>query len=278
MANTNSNKTVKTVLITGASSGIGKACAEFFAARGWNVAATMRSPNQARFSQGKGTIRPLRLDVTDQSSIDTALSQSLDEFGRIDVLVNNAGYGLLGPFEAMSEEQLRRQFETNVFGLMAMTRAVLPHMRERRSGRIINVASIAGRMTLPLCTAYCSTKWAVEGFSEALSFELREHNIRVKLVEPGPIRTDFMSRSHEVATKNGLTAYDGFVSRVMPNMEAWMQNAPGPELVARSVWRAATDVFPRLRYSPNGAAVLAGRRFVPSWLYVRAVRRVLNAW
>ncbi len=159
----------KTVLITGASSGIGKATAELFAERGWNVAATMRSPNESDLASKSQAIRLFRLDVTDPSSIETCVSDVIAEFGGIDVVVNNAGYGLVGPFEAQTDAQIRRQFETNLFGVMNVTRAVLPHMRERRAGRIVNVASIAGRMTIPLYSAYCSTKWALEGLGSALA-------------------------------------------------------------------------------------------------------------
>jgi NAD(P)-dependent dehydrogenase (short-subunit alcohol dehydrogenase family) len=268
----------KTVLITGASSGIGKATAEFFAERGWNVAATMRSPNESDLASKSKAIRLFRLDVTDPSSIEACVADVIAEFGGIDVVVNNAGYGLVGPFEAQTDAQIRRQFETNLFGVMNVTRAVLPHMRERKAGRIVNVASIAGRMTIPLYSAYCSTKWALEGFSEALWLELRHQNIKVKIIEPGVIRTDFFERSQEVATKPGLTAYDAFVSLVWPNVQAWEAAGAEPVVVAKSSWKASTSIWPRLRYHPNGAFLMYLRGLVPGNLYVRGVRRMMNAW
>lgn len=269
-----------TVLITGASSGIGKTTALHFASNGWQVAATMRSPNKSPFTNGSShpNIRTYRLDVTDESSIAAAVNNAIGDFGHLDAVVNNAGYGLTGPFEAQSDEQMRRQFETNVFGVMNVTRAVIPHMRERRQGRIINVASICGRMTLPLYTAYCSTKWAVEGFSEALAFELSQFNIKVKIIEPGVFRTEFFDRSQEVARKADLPAYDAFVATVHPNLEAWEKTAPPPDAVARAIFTAATDRLPRMRYSPGGTAVLALRRLIPGALYVRGIRRLMDAW
>ena len=267
----------KTVLITGSSSGIGKLTAELFAARGWNVAATMRDPKQATF-RTSNHLRAFQLDVTAPDTINAAVNATLDTFGGIDVVVNNAGYGLVGPFEAQSEMQIRRQFETNVFGTMNVTRAVLPHMRKRRSGRIINVASMCGRMTLPLYTAYCATKWSVDGFSEALSFELSGLGIKVKIIEPGVFHTDFFSRSQEVARTDGLTAYDAFVSNVLPNIEASEASAPPAGKVAETIYTAATDIWPRLRYTPGATFALSMRRYVPSALYVRGIRRLLNAW
>ena len=258
-------KKSRTVFITGASSGIGKTAALLFANKGWQVAATMRSPNATPFVNGSShpLIRTYRLDVTDQSSIEAAVAAAEEELGQVDVLVNNAGYGLVGPFEAQTDEQIRRQFDTNVFGMMNVTRAVLPQMRARKAGRIVNVASICGRMTLPLYTAYCSTKWAVEGFSEALAFEVSQFNIKVKIIEPGVFRTEFFDRSQELARKADLTDYDSFVGTVQPNLEGWEKAAPPPDAVARAIWSAANDRLPRLRYSPRGAAVAGGTPLRP---------------
>ncbi len=238
----------------------------------------MRSPEKSDLASKSDRIRLFKLDVTDDASISAALQEVIQAFGKIDVLVNNAGYGLVGPFEAQSDEQIRRQFETNVFGLMKMCRAILPHMRELRAGRIINVASVAGRITIPLFSTYCSTKWAVEGFSEALWLETRQFNIKVKVIEPGMIKTDFFERSMELAKKPGLTAYDDFIAAVQPNLENWEKAAPGPEIVARDIYRAATSWWPTLRYQPNGRFAVFGRYLAPTWLCVRVVRRMFNAW
>lgn len=268
----------KTVLITGASTGIGRVTAQMFADRGWNVAATMRTPEKSDLATKSDRIRLFKLDVTDQASVDAAVRDVIAQFGAIDVVVNNAGYGLLGPFEAQTDEQIRRQFETNLFGVLNVTRAVLPHMRERKQGRIINVGSAAGRMTIPLYSMYSATKWALEGFSEGLWLELRQHNIKVKIIEPGMIKTDFFERGREVATKPGLTAYDDFTALVMPNLTAWEEAGAEPVLVARSIWRASTSIWPRLRYQPNATFTVWARGWVPGHLYVRLIRRIFNAW
>ncbi|MDX2309564.1 MAG: SDR family oxidoreductase [Hyphomicrobium sp.] len=269
----------KTILITGASRGIGLAAAEMFAARGWQVAATMRSPNTAILTADGNRIRTYRLDVTDTESVNLAIEAVLADCGRIDAVVNNAGYCLPGAFEAQSEEDFRRHIETNLMGAMRVTRAVLPAMRAQGGGRIINMSSICGRMTLPLYTGYCASKWAIEGFTEALGFELRRHNIKVKLIEPGVFRTgSFDQQMQDLAERRGHAAYDDFVADVLPRMADAERAAPGPAAVAEAIWRAATDCWPRLRYSPRGTATLAARQIVPDVLFVRGVRRLLNAW
>ena len=261
-----------TVLITGSSSGIGRATAEYFQAKGWNVAATMRKPDQAGDWIRGTNIVGLPLDVTQPQSIRAAVDQAISRFGAIDVLVNNAGYGLVGPFEASTSEQVERQFSTNVIGLMNTTREVIPHFRERRRGTIINVSSMGGRVTFPLYSVYHATKWAVEGFSEALLYELEPLGIRIKIIEPGAIKTDFYDRSMDVMHKPGLTAYDGFVAKAMPNMQRAGETAPGPELVAKTIFKAATDGSSRLRYPVNAQAVLALRKLLPVRAFIAVIR------
>jgi NAD(P)-dependent dehydrogenase (short-subunit alcohol dehydrogenase family) len=264
----------QTVFITGASSGIGLTTARLFQERGWNVAATMRNPQQMGDWIKQDRTLGLRLDVTDGESIRAATEQAIAHFGGVDVLVNNAGYGMVGPFEASTPEQVDRQIATNVTGLMNVTRAFLPHFRERRSGVIANVSSVGGRITLPFYSVYHATKWAVEGFSEALVYELEPFGIRVKIIEPGPIKTDFYDRSQDVLTKPGLTAYDGFVARAMPALQKVGEEAPGPEVVARTIYRAATDGSRRLRYPANSASVLWLRRLLPTGVFMGVVKRL----
>lgn len=271
-------RTGKTVLITGASSGIGRATVKLFADKGWTVAATMRTPEASDLDKISPAIRLFKLDVTDVASVEAAVRDVIAQCGAIDVVVNNAGYGLIGPFEAQTDAQIRRQFDCNLFGVMNVTRAVLPHMRARKQGRIVNVGSAGGRLTLPLYSAYCATKWALDGFSEALWLETRQYNIKVKIIEPGMIKTDFFDRSREVATKPGLTAYDDFIAAVSPNLEAWETTGAEPEVVARSIWRASTSIWPRLRYQPNATLAVWARSWVPGHLAVRVVRRLFNAW
>ncbi|HEY9825972.1 MAG TPA: SDR family oxidoreductase [Stenomitos sp.] len=265
-----------TVLITGASSGIGKATALWFQSRGWNVAATMRSPDSVPDLQGLENLLPMRLDVTDEASIEVAVAKTLEHFGGIDVLVNNAGYALMGPFEETTSAQIQQQFATNVLGLMATTRAVLPHFRSRRSGVIINVSSVGGRLTFPLYSLYNGTKWAVEGFSESLHYELAPFNIRVKLIEPGPIKTDFYDRS-AVRTQHPIADYAALTTRVMARMDAAGETGAPSEEVAAMIFKAATDKRDCLRYVPDKTArgLLTLRRLLPeSWFY-RFVQRSL---
>ena len=265
----------KTILITGSSSGIGKATALHFAAQDWNVVATMRTPEKAGDWAKHSTITLTRLDVREIDSIHQAINDTINKFGQIDVVVNNAGYGLVGPFEASTHEQIQRQFDTNVFGLMNVCRAIIPHFRAQEDGIIINVASMGGRITFPLYSLYHGTKWAVEGFSESLQFELQPFNIRVKIIEPGAIKTDFFHRSMDVISKPGLTAYDAYVNRAMPNMNRFGETAPGPEKVAQVIYQAATDGSSKLRYQINSAPLLALRRLLPLSLFQRIVRMVV---
>lgn len=262
----------KVVLITGASSGIGKHTALLFQTKNWKVAATMRTPEKAADMQKIADIECIRLDVTDVGSIRAAIDETLQKFGRIDAIVNNAGYGLVGPFEASTEEQIEKQFQTNVFGVMNVCREILPYFREQKRGIIVNVASMGGRITFPLYSLYHATKWAVEGFSEALQFELKEFNIKVKVIEPGPIRTDFYDRSQDLTRKEGLTAYDNFIARAMPNLQKAGENAPGGELVAQVIYDAVTDDSWKMRYQANSKMILFARKLLPDSLFFALVR------
>lgn len=265
----------KVVLITGASSGIGLHTAKLFQAKNWKVAATMRSPDKAGELQKIVDIECLRLDVTDPASIKSAVEATLEKFGRIDAVVNNAGYGLIGAFEAASTEQIERQFETNVLGLMNVCREILPYFREQKRGTIVNIASVGGRMTFPAFSLYHSTKWAVEGFSESLHYELAPFNIRVKIIEPGPIKTDFYGRSQDVTKKEGLTAYDNFVTRAIGNMQKAGEDAPDGEIVAQTIYEAVTDTSSRLRYGVNTKGILTLRRLLPERLFYAIIRKVI---
>jgi NAD(P)-dependent dehydrogenase (short-subunit alcohol dehydrogenase family) len=208
----------------------------------------MRNPaKETELGQLPG-VKLYRLDVMDEASIREAVSAAIRDFGGIDVVVNNAGYGAVGIFEAASPEQIRRQFDTNVFGVMNVIRAILPHFREKRNGTIINITSMGGRITFPLYSVYHGTKWALEGFAESLQFELRPFNIKVKNVEPGAIKTDFYDRSMDLFRKEGLTAYDRYEQVVFPNTQQEGESAPGPEIVAKTVFKAANSSGFRLRY------------------------------
>jgi NAD(P)-dependent dehydrogenase (short-subunit alcohol dehydrogenase family) len=263
-----------TVLITGSSSGIGRATVGAFAAAGWNVAATMRRPEEAGDWANSAQVLPLRLDVLELASIRSALAGAIERFGAVDVVVNNAGYGMLGPFEASTPEQVERQLATNVTGLMNVTREILPHFRQRRAGTIINISSMGGRLTFPFYSVYHASKWAVEGYSESLSYELAPFGIRVKIVEPGAIKTDFYDRSQELVSKPGLTAYDELLSKALPVISRTGATAAGPEVVAQTILRAASDGSWGLRYPVKGG-LLWLRRLLGTRLFMALVRRMV---
>lgn len=265
---------MKTVLITGASTGIGKATAELFFARGWNVVATMRTPKSER-EDGRWLVT--KLDVTDPASIASALKAANERFGQVDVLVNNAGYGLVGTFESMDEARVQKQFETNVFGLMRMCRALIPQFRSRGEGVLINVASMGGRLAFPFYSVYHATKWAVDGFSESLQFELAPVGIKVKLIEPGAIKTDFYDRSVDFIHDRSLTAYNDIVDKGMRRSNAFGAKGASPDIVAEAIWTAATDDSSRLRYPVGSDAkgLLFTRRLLPDGVYRKLIAKQL---
>lgn len=263
----------KTVLITGASSGIGKAAAGYFLRKGWNVAATMRKPDAAD-KEKSDRIRYYRLDVTETDSIAAALQQAIHDFGGIDVVVNNAGYGAIGLFEAAPQESIRRQFEANLFGLMNVTSGILPIFRAQKKGTIINIASMGGKITFPLYSLYHASKFAVEGFSESLHYELRPIGVKVKLIEPGIIKTDFNTRSLDFFNDHRLHDYQDYVAKVMSNIEKSYKGGASPEIVAGTIFKAATDGSSRLRYVTGKPAgwLIPLRKLLPDGLFFALVR------
>jgi Short-chain alcohol dehydrogenase of unknown specificity len=268
----------KTIFITGASTGIGKETALYFASKGWNVAATMRTPEKEQTLKSIPNVKTFHLDVMDEESIHQAITDTIAAFNSIDVVYNNAGYALVGAFEAMSNENIKRQLETNIIGVMNVTRAILPHFRAKKGGTIINTTSMGGLLTFPLYSVYHATKWALEGFMESLQFELRQFNIKVKNVEPGVIKTDFYDRSLDFATKPGLTTYDSYVSIANKNMLKESNNAPGPLVVAKKVFKAANDGSYRLRYpvGGNGPLLIFIRWMLPLSWFNAIVRSVVE--
>ena len=253
---------MKTILITGASSGIGKSTAELFQSKGWNVSATMRNPEQDSGLGNHASTMVARLDVTDPRSIVSAVNETLDRFGNIDALLNNAGYGAYGPLEAFSMEQVERQFATNVTGLLAVTKVVLPCMRAATSGVIVNISSIGGQMTFPLGSLYHGSKFAVEGLSESLHFELEPLGIRVKIVEPGMINTDFGGRSFVFETGADLPEYLPALEGMQRVMQHYGANPSPAELVAKKIFEAVNDSSGSLRYraGEDANAILNDRK------------------
>ncbi|MDR7150768.1 NAD(P)-dependent dehydrogenase (short-subunit alcohol dehydrogenase family) [Hydrogenophaga palleronii] len=242
---------MKTVLITGCSSGYGLETARHFHAQGWKVFATMRTP-RTQLLPLSSTLHVLPLDVTQPESI----ARTLETVGPIDVLVNNAGLGLFGAFEATPMATVRDIFETNTFGTMAMTQAVLPQLRARRAGTVINVTSSATLAPMPLVAAYTASKTAVEGFTESLAFELEAFNVRVKLVEPGYAPTTRFAANGADRMQGLVTpAYAPYAQSVFA-MFAQPAAATSEQDVAEAVWQAANDATQRLRY-PAGADAVA---------------------
>jgi NAD(P)-dependent dehydrogenase (short-subunit alcohol dehydrogenase family) len=256
----------QTVLITGASSGFGKGTAQSFLDRGWNVIASMRKPDARLFKSTPDRLLVLPLDVTSPESIGNALEQGIRTFGGIDVVVNNAGIGLLSAFEVTPEHILREVFETNTFGVMNVCRAVIPHMRDRGQGTIINVTSSAGIAPMPLVAVYAASKCAVEGFTESLSYEMELVGIRMRLVEPGLApSTNFGANSGP--RLQGLTPppYGEFAQAYLHRMQNYPTHYSTEKDIVEAVFAAATDPGDRLRY-PAGpdTKLFAGLRWTTS--------------
>ena len=268
----------KTILITGASSGIGKATALHFQARGWNVVATMRKPEDAEELATLDHVLVTRLDVLDGVSIAAARDAALERFGSVDVLVNNAGYGAYGPLEAFSMDRIRRQFDTNVIGLLEVTKALLPHFRELRSGVVINISSIGGQMTFPLGTLYHGTKFAVEGLSEALHYELEAFGVRVKLVEPGMVKTDFGGRSFDFCNDQSLAEYQETVGKLFAYWGSVGSTPSDPSAVADVIWTAAHDDTDRLRFRAGEDAehLLSSRKAQDDATFIGDLKRQIG--
>jgi len=263
--------TSRAVLITGCSTGIGRATAEYLASRGWNVYATARRAESIRDLAGRG-MKTLPLDVCDEASMRAAVAAVEQAEGAVGVLVNNAGYGQEGVLEEVPMEQVRRQFETNVFGLIRLSQLVLPGMRRQGWGKIINMSSMGGKLTLPGGGLYHATKHAVEALSDALRFEVRTFGIDVVVIEPGPIKTRFGDTA--VASIDGLAGRESpyakfnavLAQRIKEAYEGPMARfAAEPEAVARVVERAITASRPKTRYPVTFAArfLMRLRRWLP---------------
>jgi len=258
-------------LVTGASSGIGRASAAALAEAGFTVIGTSRNPG--RTDPLEGVILE-DLDVTDDASVNALIARVVERFGRIDVLVNNAGVGAAAAAEESSTDQAEGIFNVNVFGVIRMTNAVLPQMRDQGAGRILNVSSVLGLIPAPYMAVYAATKHAVEGFSESLDHEVREHGIRVALIEPGYTSSQF--EANAIAPDQPLPAYAAQRRVAGEVLAEAMRDDDDPTVVAKVVVRAATDSSPRLRY-PAGklaARVSLLRRYVPSSAFDKQIRKL----
>lgn len=268
----------KTVLITGSSTGIGRATAFYFQEKGWNVAATMRTPSKETELTTLNNVICPKLDVTDIESVKNAINETIEKFGKIDAIVNNAGYGLTGAFEGTTSEQVRKQFDTNVFGVMDIIREILPHFRKNKNGVIANVSSMGGRITFPLYSVYHSSKWALEGYSESLQYELQPFNIKVKIIEPGAIKTDFYDRSADISKPENTNDYDAYVEKASKEMGKASDRGASVRDVARTIYKAVNDKSQRLRYTvgTDAASLTTIKRFVPDEVFMKIVKTALK--
>lgn len=270
----------KTILITGSSTGIGRATAFKFQKEGWNVIATMRSPEKETELNQLDNVLVSRLDVLDIPSIESTIQAGIEKFGTIDVVLNNAGYGVMGTFESVPRENVERQFGVNVMGLFDVTRAALPHFRKNKSGMFINVSSIGGKITFPLMHLYHATKFAVEGFSESLHYELAPLGINVKIVEPGGVVTDFGSRSLDFQHDESFTEYNGYVAKIMETFQQMMnpENMSSPEYIADIIYGAATDGTDQIRYlaGPDAEQFAAARKQMDDAAFIAMMNQNLQ--
>src|SRR5437762_9457219 len=263
----------KIALVTGASSGIGEATAERLAKAGYKVYGTSRRGAEA----GKRSFEMVPLDVTSDESVEAAVSEVMRRDGRIDLLVNNAGFGVApAGAEESSIDQARSIFETNFFGLIRMTRAVVPHMRRQGNGRIINIGSVLGFLPMPYGALYAATKHAVEGYSESLDHELRTRGIRVSVIEPAYTKTQFGAHFLEADSK--LDEYREVRAAVSKRIKQVMAGADQPGVVADVVLQAATALHPKLRYAAGGRASRLRwlRRFAPAGVMDAGIRKNLQ--
>jgi len=265
-------------LITGCSTGFGRELTRQLLSRGQRVVATARNPAALdEFASHPGALVAL-LDVTVPEQIKAAVALAVTQFGGIDVLVNNAGYGYLAALEEGEDEEVRAMFETNVFGLVNMTKAVLPGMRDRRSGHIVNISSMGGLIGFPGIGYYNASKFAVEGLSEALAKEVEPLGIRVRLVEPGMIKTDFGGRSFDFAMEERLSDYASTVEAMGRLFGKLASDPSPPEVVAEVVWAAANEAGDTLRYRAGADAqrLLDDRKVQDDAAFIGSLKALMN--
>lgn len=267
---------MKTVFITGASAGIGFECAKIYSEKNWNVVATMRNPQGASNELKKSNIHIVKMDVTNTESIHNAVNEAIQRFGQIDVLINNAGYYSIGVIEAISEDEIRRQIETNLMGLIYTTKVVLPFMRKRRSGLIVNLSSVAGRTTVPLQSIYHATKWGVEGFSQSLLYEVEGLGIDVVLIEPGVIKTDFYTRSMNFSKEDTLTEYQEISKKAGDYLVNGGKNGSSPVEVAQKIYSITESKKRRLHYLVGKSTeIVLLSKLLPNKIIRRITRKTM---
>lgn len=267
----------KTILITGSSVGIGKATAIYFAQRNFNVIATMRSPDKAEDLALVPNIYIQKMDVTDLDSIQAAIDFGVEKFGKIDILVNNAGIGVLGAFETTTDDLIKKQFDTNVFGVMHTIKKILPHFRNNGTGMIINISSGVGMIPIPVQSVYDATKFTIEGFSESLFYELENLGIKVKIVLPGATKSDFF-KSVIVTDTTRYPEYQNYQKKVIDNVVKSNNSGSDPASVAAVIYKAATDGRNKLRYIAGKDVSLFSkiRWILPAGIFMKMVKSSFN--
>lgn len=267
---------MQTVFITGSSTGIGYECARIFMENGWNVVATMRNPQNAPAALKHSKVLIVKMDVTDNDSIKKAINETICEFGQIDVLINNAGYYSIGVVEAITEEEIRRQIETNLLGLIFTTKAVLPYMRAKRSGLIVNMSSVAGRTTVPLQSIYHAAKWGVEGFSQSLLYEVEDFEIDVVLIEPGVIKTDFYTRSMNYSKNEKLSEYEELSDKVAGYLIDGGNNGSDPAEVARKIYKVTESRKRKMQYVVGKSTeIVILSKILPSKMLRKIIKKTM---
>jgi NAD(P)-dependent dehydrogenase (short-subunit alcohol dehydrogenase family) len=266
----------KVVLVTGASTGIGKCCAEHLASRGYRVFGTSRKPSLAAASAPAPEMIPM--DVDDDVSVTAGVQTVLERAGRIDAVVNNAGWGLMGAVEDTAVEEARAQLETNFFGVLRVCREVLPVMRKQGSGHVVNISSLGGVVGLPFSSMYSASKFALEGMSEALRLEVWRFGIRVVLIEPGDFRSNFTAARRMTKASATSPAYREAVQLALAKQEKEERNGPLPDSIARLVERILRNNSPRVRYSVGMLSqriVVPCKRFLPQrvfeWMFCKVM-------
>jgi NAD(P)-dependent dehydrogenase (short-subunit alcohol dehydrogenase family) len=259
----------KVTLVTGVSSGIGREIAQLLAERGARVFGTVRSPRSDSSIHG---VELVSMEVTDDASVNGAVQSIVQKTGPIQILVNNAGYSLMGALEETSVEEARQQFETNFFGLLRVTNAVLPGMREQGFGRIVNISSVLGFLPAPYMGVYAASKHAVEGYTETLDHEIRRFGVRALLVQPAYTKTNI--RGNSTFAKVALEVYADERKRSTDAVQQSIEHEDEPRMVAEAVWSALTAKSPRLRYPVGkGVALSRLRRFIPAGMFDKSFRK-----
>jgi short-subunit dehydrogenase len=267
----------KVVLVTGASTGIGKCCADHLVTRGYRVFGTSRQPMAQLQSQSPG-VEMIRMDVDDDNSVTSGVRLVFEKAGRIDAVINNAGWGLMGAVEDTTIDEAKSQLETNFFGVVRVCHEVLPIMRQQGAGHIINISSLGGIVGLPYSGFYSASKFALEGFSEALRLETWRFGIRVVLIEPGDFRTNFTAARRMIKASSTSPAYRDAVARSLAAQEKEERNGPEPDSIARLVEKMLRSRNPRLRHTAgllSQRIVVPCKRFLPQrffeWVFSRAM-------